>query len=661
MLVVAGGTLALSPQAGATATSLQIFAGTIGHTSNPCATSGTAAAVELGKPVKMTTDSQGDVYITDIGCSALYKVTPAGVLSVVAGRPGNSSTTAPSLPAAATSVTLGSPQGVVVNSAGDIFLASFSPAGLYEILPNGTMTNVTTPGANPLDLASDNSGNLFIPTNAATVLKYSGGVLSTFYSTGLGLPNGVATDSAGNVYIADSTNNDVIEVSPTGTLVKVVAGTGSNTTPASTLTAPEGVATDASGDVFIATAVGRVYEVTSTGLFTPIAGNGTGTPSTTVPATSSPLYTPFGLTVDPFGNLYIADTNQGNGGVVEELPGVTTSTVPTPGTPTLSGGSVVFPWSAVTGATSYTLTIYVNGVAQTPITGLSYTLASPIAGASYSFTVAAVIGGVTGPASAQSSSVTVPSTSSSGYWTVGGDGGVFSFGPNFYGSTGGLTLNQPVVAMASTSDGKGYWFVAKDGGVFSYGDAAFHGSVPGVGVHVTNVVGMAADPATGGYWVVGSDGGVYAFGAPFDGSVPGLGQHLSNIVGIAATPDGGGYELVSATGAVYTFGDAKYQGGANTLAHLNAPIVGIAVNSATGGYWLAGSDGGVYSYGAPFEGSAGGTTLNKPVVGIAATRSGSGYDLVAADGGVFSYNAHFHGSMGGMPLNAPMVGIAVAG
>ena len=70
---------------------------------------------------------------------------------------------------------------------------------------------------------------------------------------------------------------------------------------------------------------------------------------------------------------------------------------------------------------------------------------------------------------------------------------------------------------------------------------------------------------------------------------------------MAATPDGGGYYLVSSTGAVYAFGDARYQGGANTLARINAPIVGMSVDSATGGYWEAGSDGGIYAYGAPFH------------------------------------------------------------
>ena len=62
---------------------------------------------------------------------------------------------------------------------------------------------------------------------------------------------------------------------------------------------------------------------------------------------------------------------------------------------------------------------------------------------------------------------------------MGSDGGGFAFGAPFFGSTGSIRLNKPVVAMQSTSDGQGYWFVATDGGVFSYGDAPFRGSMGG--------------------------------------------------------------------------------------------------------------------------------------------------------------------------------------
>ncbi len=66
-----------------------------------------------------------------------------------------------------------------------------------------------------------------------------------------------------------------------------------------------------------------------------------------------------------------------------------------------------------------------------------------------------------------------PTPDGKGYWLVARDGGIFSFGDAaFYGSTGGLALNQPIVGMAPTPDGKGYWLVAADGGIFSFGDAA---------------------------------------------------------------------------------------------------------------------------------------------------------------------------------------------
>jgi hypothetical protein len=76
--------------------------------------------------------------------------------------------------------------------------------------------------------------------------------------------------------------------------------------------------------------------------------------------------------------------------------------------------------------------------------------------------------------------------------------------------------------------------IGSDGGVFAFGDAGFVGSLPGINVHVTNVVGVVATPTGKGYWMVGNDGGVFAFGdANFVGSIPGLGIHINNIVAFA--------------------------------------------------------------------------------------------------------------------------------
>ena len=80
---------------------------------------------------------------------------------------------------------------------------------------------------------------------------------------------------------------------------------------------------------------------------------------------------------------------------------------------------------------------------------------------------------------------TVPSPSTPhGYWLVGSDGGIFTFGSaNFFGSTGSTALQRPVVGIAPTAHRGGYWLVASDGGAFAFGGAGFVGSIPGLGMH----------------------------------------------------------------------------------------------------------------------------------------------------------------------------------
>jgi hypothetical protein len=250
-----------------------------------------------------------------------------------------------------------------------------------------------------------------------------------------------------------------------------------------------------------------------------------------------------------------------------------------------------------------------------------------------------------------------------GYRLAASDGGVFTFGDNgFFGSTGGIKLNKPVVGTTATSDDKGYWLVASDGGVFTFGDAGFFGSTGNVKLNKP-VVGIASTPDNKGYWLVASDGGVFTFGdAGFYGSTGDV-KLNKPIVGIASTPSGKGYWLVASDGGVFTFGDAAFFGSTGNV-KLNKPVVGIAAGPDGHGYWLVASDGGVFSFedpflgGAGFFGSTGNVKLNKPIVGIRSSLSGKGYWLVASDGGIFNFgDAAFHGSTGGISLVAPIVGI----
>jgi hypothetical protein len=264
--------------------------------------------------------------------------------------------------------------------------------------------------------------------------------------------------------------------------------------------------------------------------------------------------------------------------------------------------------------------------------------------------------GVPGPPAARP-----PAPPDSSYWMVASDGGIFSFGnAGFFGSTGGMALNQPIVGMAATADHGGYWLVASDGGIFAFGDANFFGSQGGSPLN-SPVVGMASTPDGRGYWLVASDGGVFAFGdAHFFGSEGGRPLNAP-IVGMAGTADGQGYWLVASDGGIFAYGDAAFHGSEGSRP-LNKPVVGMAATSDGLGYWLVASDGGIFDFGdAGFFGSAGGVGLNKPAVGLAPTPSDGGYWIAASDGGIFDYgDAKFEGSMGGVVLNKPVVGVASA-
>jgi hypothetical protein len=246
------------------------------------------------------------------------------------------------------------------------------------------------------------------------------------------------------------------------------------------------------------------------------------------------------------------------------------------------------------------------------------------------------------------------------YWLVASDGGIFSFGgAPFYGSTGGMVLNKPVVGMAATADGGGYYLVASDGGVFSYGDATFYGSTGSIALNKP-IVGMAVVPGGGGYWLVASDGGVFSFGtARFYGSTGGM-RINKPVVGMAATPSGGGYWLVASDGGIFSYGNANFAGSTGSLV-LNKPIVGMITGPAGAGYFLVASDGGIFSFGtAPFYGSLGGLSLKHPIVAAAATPTDNGYWFTDTAGLVSNFgSANYYGSA---PPNLfrPIVGMAEA-
>jgi Bacterial protein of unknown function (DUF839) len=570
---------------------------------------GPAASSPIEGAYAITTDQAGDIY--SASDNQIVEITPSGTLSIVAG---NGITGAP-VAGSATSSPLDYPDGLAVDSSGNLYISNEETSQILKVTPSGTLSIIAGTGT---------AGHV-VPGPAS--------------SSPLDDPWGLGIDSSGNLYVGFYSQYGVAKITPGGT-ISIVAGNGAfgHPVPGPALDSPmgsiAGFAFDSKGDVYMSDYYEcDIYKVTPSGTLSIYAGTTTCNPEVPGPATSSPIgYLYGGMAMDSAGNLFFADTGDntfdkvsstGTLSIVagiEDHPGA-----PTPGDPTSSNARDPYAVAVDSDGNLY-LDDFGNYDIE-KVTGVAVPAPTPA------------------PAS--------------GYWLVGSDGGVFSFGASFYGSATTLHLSQPVVGISSTSDGLGYLLVGRDGGVFAYGDAKFKGSVVASGLSVDDIVGIATDPTTGGYWLVGSNGGVFSYDAPFYGSLGTSSTPVDDIVGIASTANGHGYYLVGSNGDVYPFGNATLHGESSTITNQHSPIVGIAVDSTTGGYWETAANGGVFAYGAPFAGSMGASTLSKPIVGISA--SASNYELVGGDGGVFAYGQPFDGSMAGHSLAAPVVGATIAG
>jgi hypothetical protein len=259
-----------------------------------------------------------------------------------------------------------------------------------------------------------------------------------------------------------------------------------------------------------------------------------------------------------------------------------------------------------------------------------------------------------------------PPSPTHGYWLVGSDGGIFTFGSaQFYGSTGSLHLQRPVVGIVPTADRDGYWLDASDGGVFAYGDTQFYGSIPGLGLHPAGsgqpnslnapIVGMVPSIDDRGYFMVASDGGVFAFGdAHFAGSCPGIGGCSGAAVAVMPDASGNGYWLVTKTGNLYTFGDAP-----NFGAPGHGTVTSAVATPDGKGYWVLMSNGEVFPYGdAASLGSPSSANFNglNAATAIFATSDGAGYWISSSLGAVFNYgDAPNDGGMSGTHLNGSII------
>jgi uncharacterized protein (TIGR03437 family) len=312
----------------------------VGSPGNPgfAGDSGSAVGSQLNFPFGLAVDKSGTLYIAD-GLNNRVRKVSGGVITTVAGN-GTAGFTGDN--ASATSAELNNPTGVAVDSSGNLYIAD-SANNVVRKVANGTITTFagsnsagagysgdtgTATGAqlnNPVGVAVDASGNVYIADAGNNVVRqvYSGNIITA--AVGFTHPDGVAVDSSGNLYVADTVARRIVKLS--GGVYTTIAGNGNGAFGGddgpgaqAALNAPMGVAVDASGNVYIAdTLNGRIRKLTPSGTITTIAGTGalyfSGDQG---PATQAAMYFPRGVAVDPSGNIYIADTANS---VVRQLQG----------------------------------------------------------------------------------------------------------------------------------------------------------------------------------------------------------------------------------------------------------------------------------------------------------------------------------------------------
>ena len=327
-----------------------------------------AAAVQIAQPGGLAIDQAGNLYIAALGQSMVLKVAANGTISVAAGDGLSrySGDGGPAVAASLASLVNQQPGGLAFDSAGNLYIADQANNVIRRVDTSGVITTVAGTGTNgysgdggpatsamlfqPAGVAVDTAGNLYIADteNYRIRMVTAKGIISTICGNGdsdytgdggpasaatLHQPTGVALDGAGNIYIADYNNAAVRKIAPNGTITTVAgkgkfgySGDGGPAT-AALLNSVSDIKIDASGNLYIADYGNqRVRMVTPGGTISTIAGTGQiGFAGDGGPALSALFSGPTALAIDSTGAVIIAD--QGNNRVRRIVPGGAISTI----------------------------------------------------------------------------------------------------------------------------------------------------------------------------------------------------------------------------------------------------------------------------------------------------------------------------------------------
>jgi sugar lactone lactonase YvrE len=346
-----------------------------GAPGSPGSNEGTGSAAQFDYPSGVAVDRSGNVYVADSGNSTIRLITPAGanwVVSTLAGLAGS--------PGANNGTGSGAqfryPDGVAVDTSGNVYVADSGNNTIRLVTPAGVVTTLAglpgSPGTNngtgsgaqfnyPASLAVDGAGNIYVADYGNNTIRQviqagANWVVSTMAglagsggsANGTGsaarfyYPVGVALDSASNVYVADYGNNTIRLVTPAGVVTTLAGlagsfGNANGTGSAARFSSPAGVAVDGAGNTYVADSDNdAIREITPAGVVTTLAGGSYGTNDGT--GSAAQFFNPQGVAVDTAANVYVADTY--NNTIRQVTPaGVVTTLAGLPGTSGTNDGA----------------------------------------------------------------------------------------------------------------------------------------------------------------------------------------------------------------------------------------------------------------------------------------------------------------------------------
>jgi uncharacterized protein (TIGR03437 family) len=385
---------------------------------------GSATAASLNSPRGLAINSAGGVYISETA-NGRVRLVSAGMISTVAG---NGIMAFSGDGGRAISASFSDVTGAALDSAGNLYLADASNRRVRRVTPAGIVTTIAGTGIQgdsgdqglainatlnrPFAVTLDAAGNLYICDSSNHDIRrvnLASGIITTYAGNGspgfsgdggqataakLHTPLGVAIDKSGNLYIADADNNCIRRVSLDGIIV-TVAGNGNRAgfagdggaAASALLNIPSDVAVDSSGNLFIADAGNnRVRRVDGTSriISTIAGGDDNGFSGDGGPATDSLLNHPWGMMVDTTGDVYVADMVNNR---IRKISGAA-SVTPPPNTPLTIAPNM---WTSIFGTglsvagdtRSWQSSDFMNNTMPTGLDGVSVTVNGKAAFISY--------------------------------------------------------------------------------------------------------------------------------------------------------------------------------------------------------------------------------------------------------------------------------------